>query len=252
MIMEKDAPKISIITVTFNASLSLEQTIDSVVKQSYKNIEFIIVDGGSTDGTVDLLKKYEGQITHWISEPDHGVYDAMNKAVTMATGSWVYFLGSGDLLVDGLDNIAPLLVDKNCIYYGDVYRQDLSAVYGGKFSGFRLAVSNICHQAIFYPAGVFRKRKYDLKYKIQADHAFNMLCYGDKQYRFKHFPIIVCLYEGNGYSDKVLDYSFFEDKIKLVKSNFSIQVYIYALFRRTIGRLITAKYNKPADLPENK
>jgi glycosyltransferase involved in cell wall biosynthesis len=92
MMMENNAPKISIITVTFNAGLSLEQTINSVAEQSYKNIEYIIVDGGSTDGTIDLLKKYNGQIAQWISEPDRGVYDAMNKAVTMATGNWIYFL----------------------------------------------------------------------------------------------------------------------------------------------------------------
>ena len=92
--------KISIITVSYNAAKTIEQTISSVVNQTYQDIEYIIIDGGSTDGTMDIIRKYEDRIAYWISEPDKGIYDAMNKGIDVATGDYVYFLGADDRLVD--------------------------------------------------------------------------------------------------------------------------------------------------------
>jgi len=89
--------KISIITVSKNAGLTIESCIRSVLDQDYPNIEYIIIDGGSTDGTVDIIKRYEGDISIWISEKDEGIYDAMNKGINMASGDIVGFLNSDDL-----------------------------------------------------------------------------------------------------------------------------------------------------------
>ncbi|OXB16110.1 glycosyltransferase family 2 protein [Flavobacterium reichenbachii] len=91
-----EKPLVSIITVVFNNVRTLEQTINSVINQSYKNIEYIIIDGGSTDGSVDLIKKYESQISYWVSEPDKGIYYAMNKGLSVATGNLVSVLSSDD------------------------------------------------------------------------------------------------------------------------------------------------------------
>ena len=82
--------KISIITVVYHAADTIEQTIRSVVEQDYPNIEYIIIDGGSTDGTLDVIKKYEDRIAYWVSEPDKGIYDAMNKGLSAATGDYSY------------------------------------------------------------------------------------------------------------------------------------------------------------------
>ena len=90
--------KITIITVSYNAAATIEQTISSVVHQDYPNIEYIIIDGGSTDGTIDIIKRYESYGIRWISEPDHGIYDAMNKGIRYATGDYLYFLGADDWL----------------------------------------------------------------------------------------------------------------------------------------------------------
>jgi glycosyltransferase involved in cell wall biosynthesis len=94
--------KVSIITVVYNGEKYLEQTIQSVIKQTYINIEYIIIDGGSTDGTVDIIKKYEDKISYWISEKDNGIYDAMNKGLAVATGDIIGLLNSDDFYIDNL------------------------------------------------------------------------------------------------------------------------------------------------------
>lgn len=88
--------QISIVTVSYNAVKTIEQTINSIVNQSYPDIEYIIVDGGSTDGTVDIIKKYENKIAHWVSEPDAGIYDAMNKGISLSHGDVIGIINSDD------------------------------------------------------------------------------------------------------------------------------------------------------------
>jgi glycosyltransferase involved in cell wall biosynthesis len=237
-----NSPKISVVTVCFNAAASIEQTIKSVVNQSYNNIEYVIVDGGSTDGTVDIIERYNGLIVKWISEPDKGIYDAMNKGIGMVTGDWVYFLGAGDTLLNIIDKMIPNFTKPNCIYYGNVYRKDLNKIFDGRYTGFKLAVTNICHQAIFYPLSALRKYKYDTKYKMLADHHLNMLCYGDKTFLFKYIPMQISIYEGDGLSAITADEEFYKDKITVVRKNFSLMVYLYAYVRRTLAKAL--KKNK--------
>ena len=91
-------PTFSIITITYNAVRLVEQTLLNVLSQSYPNIEYIVIDGGSTDGTVDIIKRYESGLAYWVSEPDKGIYDAMNKGLQKATGDYVWFINAGDTL----------------------------------------------------------------------------------------------------------------------------------------------------------
>jgi glycosyltransferase involved in cell wall biosynthesis len=102
-------PLISIITVSYNNQDGLEQTIQSIINQTYKNIEYIIIDGGSTDGTVEIIKKYEDNIEFWTSESDNGIFDAMNKGLSHAHGEWVHYLNSSDVYFSHttLENFAP-------------------------------------------------------------------------------------------------------------------------------------------------
>lgn len=97
--MENNNPKISVITVVYNDKDGLEKTINSVLSQTYSSIEYIIIDGGSSDGTIDVIKKNEDKIGKWISEPDNGIYDAMNKGIRMATGEWLNFMNAGDIFI---------------------------------------------------------------------------------------------------------------------------------------------------------
>ena len=113
--------KLSIITVVFNSKSVLENTIKSITEQEYKDVEYIVIDGGSTDGTIDIIKKYKNFISVWISEPDKGIYDAMNKGLKKATGDYVWFLNAGDEIYspDTLSFIDTLENDADA-YYGEV------------------------------------------------------------------------------------------------------------------------------------
>lgn len=186
--------KISVITVCFNAISTLEKTILSVLNQSYPNIEYIIIDGGSTDGSVDIIKKYADRLFYWVSEPDKGIYDAMNKATSVATGDFLYFIGADDDLVSTiiLSRIAENLKEKNTIYYGKVRFIPSQKIYGPKINKFRFSFMNIPHQAIFYPKHVFSKYKYDLSYPLFADYMLNINCYLDKSLRFCYINEVVC------------------------------------------------------------
>ena len=115
--------KITIITVVRNDVGHLESTMQSVLQQTLSEIEYLVIDGDSSDGTVELIKKYSDKLTRWISEPDKGVYDAMNKGIALSTGDFVYFLNSGDTLLSSTtlaDMHLEQVEDKNTIVYGNV------------------------------------------------------------------------------------------------------------------------------------
>lgn len=125
--MRFDTPKISVVTVCYNAAGTIEETILSVLNQTYDNIEYIIIDGGSTDGTVDIIKKYADHLAYWISEPDKGIYDAMNKGIAVATGDYINFMNAGDTFA--LDStIANTFADADIVradvIYGNAIEKD--------------------------------------------------------------------------------------------------------------------------------
>ena len=176
--------KVTVVTAVLNDAGHIEQTILSVISQTDIEIEYIIVDGGSKDGTLELIGKYKDKISLLISEPDRGVYDAMNKGIKYSTGDFVYFLNSGDVLLNPsiLSKIKlEELKERNAIIYGNVV-----VAYGNiealekprpffnskmKFKGI-----GICHQSMFFPGELIRNEKYDLSYNIAADydHAYRL------------------------------------------------------------------------------
>jgi glycosyltransferase involved in cell wall biosynthesis len=133
-----DNPKISVLTVVRNGAATLSRAIESVVGQLNDDIEYVIVDGASTDSTLEIIKAYEDRIAFWVSEPDHGIYDAMNKALAFARGDWIIFLGADDQLNPVLQDIAGELRDTDAVYYGSVERTVAGGVRGGRFSRYRL------------------------------------------------------------------------------------------------------------------
>lgn len=117
-------PFFSIVTINFNGGHFIEQTIQSILNQNFKDFEYIVIDGGSTDNSVDIIKKYESQITHWVSEPDNGAADALNKGFKLAKGEYIYYLNSDDLLCkDALEFVQKYIQNKPGydVYYGHGY-----------------------------------------------------------------------------------------------------------------------------------
>lgn len=167
-------PRITVITVTFNAVNIIEKTILSVVNQEYANIEYIIIDGNSTDGTVELIKKYDSYVTLWISESDEGIYDAMNKAIRRATGDWLLFINGGDILLS--IPIKDLVMANNYDAVCGRVKTGNTIVYPS-FS-WKMKLSNLLpHQGLFYR----RERMHSLydiaSYKIFSDYDYNLKMY---------------------------------------------------------------------------
>ncbi|WP_432748534.1 glycosyltransferase family 2 protein [Pectinatus frisingensis] len=202
--------KISIITVSYNAVKTIEQTIQSVLKQTYDNIEYIIIDGGSTDGTVDVIKKYEDKIAHWVSEPDDGIYDAMNKGIDAASGDYVYFLNDGDHFYN--KNTIQMFFGKLrdtglYIFCGRIIQTDYNLLLMRRY-GCKLSCSQILegymppHQGMFIPVSLAKKYKFDTTYKIAADFDLLTRLLANK-IKIKFFEDIIAFHEENGISGAI-------------------------------------------------
>ena len=174
-------PLISIITVVYNCKDDLEMTIKSIIDQTYPNIEYIVIDGNSNDGTIDIIKKYQNKITYWISEPDEGIYDAMNKGIRQSTGDWINFMNAGDRVYD--QNILsslfiPVPKPSTDIIYGDTEFIYTFGKYIRKPASLTYLKESMifCHQSSFVRTYLLKKREFNTKYKICADYDFFLFC----------------------------------------------------------------------------
>jgi glycosyltransferase involved in cell wall biosynthesis len=225
-------PLVSVVCVTYNAAKTLPSLIKSISDHKTRSVEFIVVDGNSTDGTVDILKENEDVIDFWISKPDNGIYDAMNRAVNYIKGKWVIFLGADDLLLDGFNKMITLLKDNNTIYYGNLlfYGKEFLKVYDDYY----LTKLNICHQAIFYPKAVFNQYNYDLQYRVYADYHLNLRCWNDPKFNFVHADHFISHFREGGFSGITKDEVFESNKDMLFKKYLKPSSY-YRYLNRTLG-----------------
>lgn len=202
-----DIPKISVVTVCYNAVDTIEETMLSVLNQSYDNIQYIIIDGGSTDGTKDVIKKYSDKLAYWVSEHDQGIFDAMNKGLDIATGDYINFLNSGDLFFDNttIAKIAGEMRKKgSSIYYGDVLYKNNEDFYKLKLVPFyqskrKLRGMGMCHQAIFLRTDLAKKYKFDRNFKLAADYNMVMKIY-DEYRVISHVDLPIVVYNLEGVS----------------------------------------------------
>ncbi len=177
---------VTIVTVTYNAEELLEETILSVINQSYKNIEYIIIDGESTDGTIDIIKKYEDKIDYWMSEPDDGIYFAMNKAIEKATGKWINFMNAGDTFFD-LGTIDYVMQQKNNqaeLIYGNFQIKENGVVRKAWDQSQWHFHMPFCHQTLFTLTSIMKKELFDISFRLAADHNFIMKMYEQKKVFF--------------------------------------------------------------------
>ena len=200
-------PKVSVITVTYNCVAEVESTMQSVFAQDYPNLEYIIIDGGSSDGTMDVINRYKSQISFLLSEPDGGIYDAMNKALRHASGQWCAFMNAGDTYA-GSDVISNLFGEVSeerewrVIYGNSVYNYPDGRCTGHPTADIEHLPAVIsryqpyCHQAVFYNISDKSDCRYDLRYAYAAD--YDVACRYFKRYgmsAYHYVPIRVCHYK---------------------------------------------------------
>jgi glycosyltransferase involved in cell wall biosynthesis len=233
---------ISIIIATFNAGKYIHDCLTSIIEQT-ADIEVIVIDGGSTDDTVAILKSFEHRLRlQWVSEQDAGIYDAMNKGIQRAAGSWIYFLGADDRLLPGFSELAALLKDEHTVYYGNNLpyygNQEPNRLWlNGKIGRYALAKRGINHQSIIYPAKVFKKYRYELRYRVYADYALNIRVWGDRAFKKKHFPITIVRYDMTGFSSIPDDHTFKQDRLKIIRESMGWGMYLRMLYKRCKEKL---------------
>ena len=201
-----DSPLVTIVTVVFNSVDLIEETIQSVITQIYPNIEYIIIDGASTDGTLDIIKKYDKNINCWITEKDNGISDAFNKGIRLASGEWINFLNAGDVFNNEnvLSNIFSKFNFKGYdVVYGNtllISNEEESKIQINNHKNFKITDSHnpICHQSSFVRRRLLKELKFN-DYKYSMDLDFWLRCIKEGV-NFYHFDLIVSNYLVGGVS----------------------------------------------------
>jgi len=174
--MNEPRPLVTVVTINFNDEAHLKETIESVLAQTWPHLEYLVVDGGSTDSSMEIIKKYEERINRWVSEPDKGTFDAMNKAVGMARGEFINFMNAGDRFASPTA-IANMFAEgaSHCdLLYGnhEVVYPSFSKHKKGKPASGLWRHMMFSHQSLFCRASLLKAQPFDLNYRIAADFHF--------------------------------------------------------------------------------
>ena len=202
--------QLSIITINYNNKSGLKQTVESVLSQSFTDFEYIVIDGGSTDGSVDIIKNNSGEIDYWVSENDFGIYDALNKGIGKANGNYLMFLNSGDCFAGNntLDLVHQQLNNAPDIdvFYGDTYfktrNPDKTSLHKhpAVLDLWFLKDKNLNHQSTVIKSGLFKEFGcYPLEYKLAADHWLYLKSFIAGK-RFLHIDCALAIYDRQGLS----------------------------------------------------
>lgn len=197
--------KISIIIPTFNAEKTLENTLLSVIEQTYENFEIIIIDGLSTDKTNDIIEKYKNSISVYVSEKDKGIYDAMNKGSKKATGDWLFFLGADDNFYDNsvLKNIFNSKIEKAfMMVYGNILYTN-NKVFTSTNNWKNLFYNSVYHQSAFYRKKLFDKYNYNIDNRIASDYDLTLYIYTNN-FKTKYYNLTITLCGHDGLSKQGL------------------------------------------------
>jgi glycosyltransferase involved in cell wall biosynthesis len=214
------APALSIVTVTYNSAGTLQDTLDSVQGQSFRDFEHIVVDGGSTDGTIDILEKSGGAV-RWMSESDAGIYDAMNKGIRLAGGRWIHLLNSDDYYAsnDVLDRVMPKLI-QDAVNYCDLVRSNTDGsrvIQRYPFRKWPLYLSAyLPHPSLIVSAAQYQELGlYDTGFRVAADH--DMILRLVERYPANHIAIELTVMRQSGLSATNLELSMREFGLVLRK-----------------------------------
>nr|WP_294899524.1 glycosyltransferase family 2 protein [uncultured Pedobacter sp.] len=195
-------PFFSIIIPTFNSDKVLRKAISGIVNQTYNNYEILIIDGLSTDNTLDIAQSFGNENIRIYSEKDRGIYDAMNKGVRLAKGEWLYFMGSDDSFYapNTLKEVSKNLAGVDVVY-GDVFSTRFEGRYDGEFDQEKIVQKNICHQAIFFKKAVFDTIGcFDIRYSSHADWEHNLRWFLSKTIKKVYINLVIANYADGGFS----------------------------------------------------
>lgn len=209
-------PLVTVVTVVYNAVDTIEATILSVINQTYPNIEYIVIDGYSIDGTVDIIKKYEDKITYWLSEPDKGIYDAMNKGVRKAHGEWIHFRNAGDYFYknDVVERLLSKPIDADVkIIHGNCriwdkygYHDCIPPVLSRSYK----EAMPVYHPSAFIRSDLHKSLLFDTSYKLSGDYKFFYECY-ERGIKVEYYPILISIFNTDGCSVKQWKKGMYED-----------------------------------------
>jgi glycosyltransferase involved in cell wall biosynthesis len=217
---------LSIIVVSLNTKNKFIKTIQSINSQTYNNYEIIIVDGKSTDGTIEEILKIKNFFLKYLIENDKGIYDAMNKGIHLASGNWVIFLNSGDVFCNRnvLKNIFKIsALEKKDIIFGNTYVKNYNLKYfikSKKFSN-KTNIMPFCHQSTLVKTPIIKKNKFSLKYKYSSDFNFFYKCFLNNKF-FYDSNLSIATVEANGLSDKNRNKVYNENIQILKKYNYNL------------------------------
>lgn len=240
-------------TVCYNAVTEIERTIQSVIGQSYPNIEYIIIDGGSKDGTVDLIRKYADKLAYWISEPDKGIYDAMNKGIAVSTGDWICFLNAGDWFA-GTRVLAEVGQEAQntqaIILCGKMYQVTNRFHYliGPKPLELMNQTMPLLHPASFIRTTYHKKHLFDISYRSSGDYHFFHHAYYVDRVDFQYISVVVSYFDAthgmskDNYNLTRLENLRFTHAADYNKAVLGLRIrFAYEQIRRWVGCLITTE-----------
>ena len=225
-------PLISIVTVVFNGGEHLKETIKSVLHQNYDNIEYVIIDGGSTDKSVDIITAYEDKIDYWVSEPDEGIYNAMNKGASLCTGEYIAFLNAGDWYAENIIKFVSFVIMTNDVDYifGNVSMQDATKgawIFGSRMGQYKYTMP-FPHPSLFVKRDHLLNVGFDENYKAIADYNF-ILKLINKNLKYIYSDKIFTYFRVGGVSCAAHEMEHF----RLAYNNFGFFVAVKKFFYRT-------------------
>ena len=233
MVVKNYKKLISIVVVSLNTKKEFLKTIKSIKKQDYKNYQIIIVDGKSTDGTVDEIKKLNSKKIKYIIEKDKGIYDAMNKGSQLASGDWIIFLNSGDIFFNNcvLSNIFNQYLEKIDIIFGNTIVKNGGIKYSLKSKYFtsKTILMPFCHQSTFVNTDIIKRNQFSLKYKYSSDFEFFLKCFSTKKI-FYDTNLTIATVSSQGSSDSNRQKVYSENIMILSKYNYSFFIIIKLWF----------------------
>ena len=236
---QKYSPLISVITVCFNSASVINDTIESVLNQKYDNIEYIVIDGDSTDGTIEILKSFAQAFEdkniayNWISEKDGGIYEAMNKGIKRASGEWLNFMNAGDLFFDSgvLNKLSPYLSPALALVYGSKIQHG-EIIVPHPIQTLEKGLIMACHQSMFFNKAKLKDElMYDCQYKIYGDYELVNKIYLKYTSKILYVNHPVSIFQGGGISEKP-SFQKRKDKYLILYRTYGLIGLVRALFYR--------------------